>query len=281
MPARHHSGPPTGGQTGTTPTTGTAGTTGTTTGKGHTPPDATTKATEVATWLDTVVSTGTITADGTQTARLTAVSTLLDEVIAANGTELAPGQERMLDSLVHDLQRVAQRGDATVKTPDGSSATLLGQAEQRLETFLADQGSTLSDAAKAKLTEALGTLQTVYADGTVTTEERASVATAATVVSGVVTDDFVKLSEAGLTALQTEAAQIDTLLSTGSLTLTAEQRAAAQTADAAVQALIDAGTVQPSALHTALESLYDAIPGAVVDVSGPLLHGHGGDGFFL
>jgi hypothetical protein len=236
----------------------------------QTQPDSEQRNTALATWLDEVIAAGGITADATDVERLEAASEHLTEVIAAGGTELATDQERLLGSVARDLRRVSQRGDSTVTTDDTAYPTLLGQAEYRLEEFLTAQRDALSDEAKSRLTGALATLETVYADGVVSTAERTDVGTAADAVCGVLKDDFVKLSDAGLATLQDQADDLALLVDDGFLTLDGDQWTAINTADTALAALLaGGGDTERTAVHEALAGLHGVLMGAILDLANP------------
>lgn len=253
MPMRPQNGPQTGSQ------------------NGPMQPDPRQQNAALATWLDDVIAAGGVTADATDVTRLQGASEHLTDIIAAGGTELAPEQERLIGSLARDLRQVSLRGDRTVATGDTAYPTLLGQAEYRLEEFLDGQGELLSDAAKTLLTGALDTLETIYADGVVSADEQASVGTAADAVCSVLKDDFVKLSDAGLEALQGQSDDITTLMTDGFLALDDTQWAAVNAADTALAALLaGGGSAERTAVHAALEGLHEVLPGAILGLASPI-----------
>lgn len=264
-PARH----PTNSGAGASSGSGSATTTTTSsTGTAATAASGTAYETALASWLDGVVASGTVTATAQQQVGLQAAADRLSDTIDAGGTELAPGQEKLLGSIAHDLRQVASSGDRTVNTGSTEYPTLLGQVESRLEGFLDHQSGLLSAEANTRLESALDTLETVYADGVVSTEELAAVDTAADAVCGVLRDDFTKLSTAGLEQLQGFQADLTTLATTGTLTLDATELAAVTAADTALHAFLNGGGTDAHA--TAIEAvadLRDVLPGAIVDLA--------------
>ncbi|WP_448190430.1 hypothetical protein [Azospirillum sp. sgz301742] len=224
----------------------------------------------MVTWLDEVITAGGVTADAADVTRLQKAADHLAEVIAANGTELAPDQEKPLSALARDLRQVSQNGDRTLTNANADSKTLLGQSETRLQEFLDAQGDQLTDAAKTLLTGALATIETVYADGVVSTAERTSVASAADAVCSVLKNDFVKLSTTGLAALQDQSDDLNLLIDDGFLSLDADQLTAAKTADTALHALLSGGgDTERTAAHEAMTALHEVLAGAITDLANP------------
>ena len=230
------------------------------------------------TWLDEVVAAGGVAADTAERERLEHAAEKLTDVIEADGSELAPDHERLLGSVARALSEVTKNGDRAVDSDNAEYSTLLGQAEYKLEEFLEHSGDMLSAEASTRLTGALATLETVYADGVVSTAEQTSVGEARDAVCGVLKDDFVKLSDAGLLELQDGLDDLEILVDTGFLSLDADQWTAVNTAESAFGALI-AGTGTEEVAHEALSGLREVLIGAIVDLANPMdQQRHGGPG---
>lgn len=267
-PARHPTTSGAGASSGSGSPTTTTTTTSSSTGTAATAASGTTYETALASWLDGVIASGTVTATAQQKVGLQAAADRLSDAIDAGGTELAPGQEKLLGSIAHDLRQVASTGDRTVNTGSTEYPTLLGQVESRLEGFLDHQSGLLSAEANTRLESALETLETVYSDGVVSVQEQTAVATAADAVCGVLRDDFTKLSTAGLEQLQGFQADLTTLATTGTLTLDATELAAVTAADTALHAFLNGGGTDAHATAVeAVADLRDVLPGAIVDLA--------------
>lgn len=222
---------------------------------------------QISSWLDEAISKGGFTMESGESKLLQRVADDLDKVLAANGTLLPEEYSRHLESTIGDLRAIAAKGDTA--TTGGESAlfpTAMAKAIHKVDEFLEYEGENLSDEANSRLNGALTSLESVYADGTVSTAEKTTVSAAADTICDVLLDDFAKLSDTGLDALELEATNLDTLLSKGFLAFDDEQRALVFGANETLDAMT---TKDVTVIHEVVDDLRFGLGGHILALAKP------------
>jgi hypothetical protein len=224
----------------------------------------------VSEWVDDVLSDGGFTATGTAATRIDRIADALDEVVQAGGTELPQEYVRHLESTIRDLRSIADNGDRTLG--DGTGETLfptaMAKAVHKVEEFLEYEGDNLSAETTARLQSVLDSMNAVYADGTVSTAEQETLDTVADDLCDVLVEDFTKLSDAGLAALDAHADDLHTLADTGFLALDDAQRAILTQAQTALGTL-DADDPDQATVHEVVDDLRFGLGGEILGLANP------------
>ncbi|HYD70700.1 hypothetical protein [Azospirillum sp.] len=224
----------------------------------------------VSTWVDDVLSDGGFTATGTTATRIDKIADALDEAVQSGGTDLPQAYVRALESTIRDLRSVAQNGDKTLGDGSGDTehATVMAKAVDKLETFLENEGDSLSAEATTRLQSVLDSMNTIYSDGAVSTAEQTTLKTVADDLCDVLIEDFTKLSDAGLAALNEQASDLHTLADTGFLALDDAQRAVLTQAQTALDA-IDTTNPDRTAVHDVMDDLRSGLGGELLSLAMP------------
>ncbi|HYH19480.1 MAG TPA: hypothetical protein VD995_12760 [Azospirillum sp.] len=224
----------------------------------------------VSSWVDDVLTDGGFTATGTAATRFDTIADALDEVVAAGGTELPQDYVRHLEGTIRDLRSIAEHGDRTLG--DGGADTLfptaMAKAVHKIEEFLEYEGDNLSAETTTRLQSVLDSMNTIYADGTVSTAEQETLDTVADDLCDVLVEDFTKLSDAGLAALSEHADDLHTLADTGFLALDTAQRATLTEAQTALDA-IDLDDPDQAAVHEVVDDLRFGLGGELLGLAMP------------
>jgi len=224
----------------------------------------------VSAWVDDVLSDGGFTATGTAATRIDKIADALDEVVQSGGTDLPQAYVRALESTIRDLRSVAQNGDKTLGDGSGDTehATVMAKAVDKLETFLENEGDSLSSEATTRLQSVLNSMNSVYSDGAVSAAEQTTLKTVADDLCDVLIEDFTKLSDAGLAALSAQASDLHTLADTGFLALDDAQRATLTGAQTALDA-IDTTNPDRTAVHDVMDDLRSGLGGELLSLAMP------------
>jgi len=222
---------------------------------------------QISSWLDEVIADGGFTMTTSQSKQLEHVAEEIDETLASNGAELPEEYTRHLESTIRDLRGIATNGDrATTGKESSLFPTAMAKAVHKLDEFLEYEGANLSTEANSRLQSALTTMESVYADGTVSTAEKTSVSSAADTICDVLLDDFTKLSDVGLDALEFEATNLDTLLSTSFLAYDDTQRALVFGANETLDAMT---TKDVAVIHEVTDDLRFGLGGYILNLAKP------------
>ncbi|MBF0333199.1 MAG: hypothetical protein HQL40_06050 [Alphaproteobacteria bacterium] len=212
----------------------------------------------IETWVGEVLTAGGISLpDGAETF-LDGVADNYEAVVEADGSLLSRDYCMHLKAVVSDLETLAEDGDVALATVASGypNDTMLSLAIHKIDEFVDFEGVNLSTEVVTRLETAQASLETVYADGVLSEAEKTTVAAAAVTVESILTDSFTKISDTGLAAFSSDAADLRTLLSTGFLALDAADRALFETAAsdiAALDALSDAA--RGWGVHEVVDSL--------------------------
>lgn len=226
----------------------------------------------IVAWLEDDVLDGTVSLPDDYSAPLERSASDLAEAVAADGDELAPEiSNHIRRNAIGDLEKLADSQDGGAIELSGDAAADADLALHKVDEILEFYGDYVTDEVAADVTTASDMVAAVLEDGVIDTDEGADLSAAAEMLQGILDDDGTVMSDAGMTWMSEKLDQVDTLLETGSLTLTAEQLAVAEQAhDDLVN--FQPGSDDPWTIHEAVDALRFGIDADILN----LAHAHDG-----